>query len=604
MATVPETRYAKSGDFNVAYQVVGTGPIDLVYAPGWIANVEYAWEEPALARFLTRLASFSRLILFDKRGTGLSDRVADDELPTLEQRMDDVRAVMDAVGSERAALFGASDAAGLCTLFAARYPQRTRALVTYGGFARRLRAPDYPWGYTFEERERLYEQVEREWGGPVQLADLAPSVAGDARFAAWWASFLRRSASPKAAVTLLRMNTFIDLRDVLPAVRVPTLVLYRRGDRDSSIEEGRYVAARIHGAKLVELPGEDHLWWTGNSDEVLDEIEAFLTGVRRNPTPALAVANTEMAGALGGIMAALARAPDVLPEPSEVLHFRIVGKLGEGGMGSVYKARDDKLGRHVAIKRMAARIGSDETARHRFRTEARAASALNHPAIVTIHAIEEVAGVAYIVMELVEGEPLDHVIARGPMDAARVAALGAEVADALDHAHEAGLVHRDIKPANVIVATNGRAKVLDFGIAKAMAGSRMDGAATEAPLTEEGTIVGTLPYMSPEQLAGAPLDGRADVFSLGCVLYEMATGVRAFDAQDRLELVQRLVARDPPPPSARVPSVPRELDAIVMRAIAKTPGARFARARDLAAALRSLAVQVRVLESIARRGER
>jgi len=281
---LPETRYAKSGDLHIAYQVVGNGPLDLVCAPGWISNVEYAWEEPALARFLERLASFSRLILFDKRGTGLSDRVPDNELPTLEQRMDDVRAVLDAVGSRRAALFGTSEAANLCTLFAATYPERTVALVTYGMFAKRLRSDDYPWAPTMQQREATFEEIEREWGGPVGLSDLAPSVAGDERFARWWASFLRRSASPNAAVALFRMNTFIDMRHVLPAVRVPTLLLHRTGDRDSHIEEARYIAGRIPDAKLVELPGEDHLWWVGDSDSVLEEIEAFLTGVRRETT--------------------------------------------------------------------------------------------------------------------------------------------------------------------------------------------------------------------------------------------------------------------------------------------------------------------------------
>ena len=280
----PETRYAKSGGLKVAYQVVGDGPIDLVYAPGWVSNVEYAWEEPTLARFLNRLASFSRLILFDKRGTGLSDRVADTDLPTLEERMDDVRAVMDAIGSERAALFGASEGANLCTLFAATYPERTTALVTYGMFAKRVRSADYPWAPTPEERQATFALIERDWGSAVGLADLAPSVAHDERFSRWFASFLRHSASPSAALALIRMNTLIDMRHVLPTVHVPTLLLHRKGDRDSSIEEARYIAERITGSKLVELPGEDHLWWVGNSEEVLSEIEEFLTGVRREST--------------------------------------------------------------------------------------------------------------------------------------------------------------------------------------------------------------------------------------------------------------------------------------------------------------------------------
>jgi pimeloyl-ACP methyl ester carboxylesterase len=276
----PETRYARSGDVHIAYQTIGGGPFDLVYVPGWVSNVEACWEEPRYARFLARLASFSRLILFDKRGTGLSDRVPDTALPTLEQRMDDVRAVMDAAGSERAAVFGTSEGGNMSVLFAATYPERAIALVLAAVYAKRLQAPDYPWAPTPEERERWLDRLKNEWGGTVDLETLAPSVIGNGAFERWWAGYLRQSASPHAAVALGRMNTYIDVRDILPAVRVPTLVLHRTGDQDVSIEEARYIAARIPGAKLVELPGRDHLIWTEGSDQLLDEVEEFLTGER------------------------------------------------------------------------------------------------------------------------------------------------------------------------------------------------------------------------------------------------------------------------------------------------------------------------------------
>ena len=279
-----ETRYTKSGELNIAYQVVGSGPRDLVYVPGWVSNVELMWEEPELAAFLRRLASFSRLILFDKRGTGLSDRVPNDELPTLEQRMDDVRAVMDAVGSERAALFGHSEGGNMCLLFAATYPERTSALITIGVYAKRLRSDDYPWAPDAEARDREIEQVEREWGS-FELAYYAPSRVGDEQFAQHLSAYLRRGASPGAAAALMRMNSQIDVRDVLPAIRVPTLVLHRTGDRDVNVEEGRYIAGRIPGAKFVELPGADHVFWARSADEVADEIEEFLTGAR--PVPEL-----------------------------------------------------------------------------------------------------------------------------------------------------------------------------------------------------------------------------------------------------------------------------------------------------------------------------
>ena len=280
-----ETRYARSGDLSIAYQVVGDGPFDLVYVPGWVSNIELMWEEPGLAGFLERLASFSRLILFDKRGTGLSDPVPTDGLPTLEERMDDVRAVMDAVGSERAALLGHSEGGNMCVLFAATYPERTTALLLVGSYAKRLRSQDYPWAPTVEQRAREIEETEATWGSPEAFRALAPSKAEDQAFQRWIGRYLRQSASPKAAAALMRMNTQIDVRDVLPTIGVPTLLIYRTDDADVQVDEGRYIAERIPGSRFVELPGVDHLMWTGDTDALLDEIEGFLTGVRRGPDP-------------------------------------------------------------------------------------------------------------------------------------------------------------------------------------------------------------------------------------------------------------------------------------------------------------------------------
>lgn len=277
---IPEVHYARSGDVNIAYQVIGDAPLDLVFVMGWISHLEYFWTESSFARFLRRLASFARVILFDKRGTGLSDRVPLDQLPTLEQRMDDVRAVMEAVGSERAVLCGVSEGGPMCSLFAATYPQRTIALVMIGSYARRLRGEGYPWGPSVAERDAFLEEIRNHWGGPVGLEERAPSVAHDPAFRQWWAAYLRRGASPGAAVALTRMNTEIDIRHVLPTVRVPTLVVHRTGDPCLKVHEGRYLAEHIPGAKFVELPGIDHLPFVGAQDEILDEIEEFLTGVR------------------------------------------------------------------------------------------------------------------------------------------------------------------------------------------------------------------------------------------------------------------------------------------------------------------------------------
>jgi pimeloyl-ACP methyl ester carboxylesterase len=280
---LPRTQYAKSGDIHIAYQVTGCGPIDLVCVPGFVSHLEYDWEHPLPTRFFQRLASFSRLIRFDKRGTGLSDRVA--EMPTLEQRMDDVRVVMDAVGSHRAALFGISEGGPMSVLFAATYPERTTALILYGSYARRSWAPDHPFGWTEEQWSMSLEQLERDWGSPSSVEMAIPSMAQDESFRRYRANYLRFAASPGGAVAVWRMNKDIDVRHILSTVRVPSLILHRTGDRVTRIEQGGYLAERIAGAKLVELPGIDHVPWVGDADAVLSEIEEFLTGARHAAEP-------------------------------------------------------------------------------------------------------------------------------------------------------------------------------------------------------------------------------------------------------------------------------------------------------------------------------
>jgi pimeloyl-ACP methyl ester carboxylesterase len=245
---------------------------------GWVSHLEYFWKHHLFASFLDRLASFSRLILFDKRGTGLSDHVPVRELPTLEQRMEDVHAVLDAVGSRKAVLIGVSEGGPMCSLFAATYPERTAALVMIGTYAKRIRDDDYPWAPSAEQRGAFIDLVKRDWGKPVGIEERAPSMAEDNEFRSWWAEYLRMGASPGAAVALTTMNAEIDVRNVLPLIRVPTLVIHRSGDKCLKVEEGRYVASKIPGSRYVELPGDDHLPFVGNQDEILDEIERFVTG--------------------------------------------------------------------------------------------------------------------------------------------------------------------------------------------------------------------------------------------------------------------------------------------------------------------------------------
>jgi pimeloyl-ACP methyl ester carboxylesterase len=272
------TRYADSDGLSIAYQVHGEGPLDLVFVPGFVSHVELLWEEPRAARFLRRLASFSRLVVFDKRGQGLSDRPA--HPPTLEESMDDLQAVMDAAGCERAAVFGISEGGPMSTIFAATHPDRVSSLVLYGTYARMLKAPGFPLGISDAALDRWAETMRREWGGPVGLGMWAPSAMDDGAFQRWWARLLRQGTSPAGAIALIDLYREIDVRAVLPTISVPTLVLHRKDDWVVPVGQGRYLAERIPNARFVELRGSDHLVMAGDEEAVLDETEEFLVGSR------------------------------------------------------------------------------------------------------------------------------------------------------------------------------------------------------------------------------------------------------------------------------------------------------------------------------------
>ena len=275
-----QPRYAKNGDVHIAYQVVGEGPVDVVYTPGIWSNLDIMWEWPAWARYLKRLAAFSRLILFDMRGVGLSDRGG--EPPTVELQMDDVRTVMDAVGSDSAALFGGARGGAMMMLFAASFPERTRALVLYAPSARTVRAADWPYGRSEEEQRRFYERFAREMGTAENLDLQGPSY--DAAFKKWWARFERLGASPGAWRELAEILGQLDVRQVLAQIQAPTLVLHRTGDRIVDVGQGRAIAERIPQARFVELAGDNHIPFLGDPDAIVDEIEEFLTGIRPAPT--------------------------------------------------------------------------------------------------------------------------------------------------------------------------------------------------------------------------------------------------------------------------------------------------------------------------------
>jgi pimeloyl-ACP methyl ester carboxylesterase len=363
MVTAPQTRYARSsGDIQIAYQTFGEGEIDLVYVTGFVGSVEALWEEPATIPFVERLGSFARVVAFDKRGQGMSDRPPDP--PTLEQTMDDILAVMDAAGIERAALFGISEGGPASILFAATYPDRVSALVLFGTYPRMVANDDYPIGASPEDLDRFEEIAIRQWGGPVMTHSFAPSIADDPQFRESWGRFLRRGSSPRDAVNLIRLYRHIDVRDVLSTISVPTLVVHRTGDLIAPIEGGRYIAARIPGARFVELPGVDHLMVV-DPDQILDEVEEFLTGQRHAQVDdrVLAtvlftdiVSSTERAAQLGDRRwgELVARHDELMQREVDRHRGRLIKTLGDGVLATF-----DGPARAIRAAQIAARATRD-----------------------------------------------------------------------------------------------------------------------------------------------------------------------------------------------------------------------------------------------------
>jgi pimeloyl-ACP methyl ester carboxylesterase len=279
----PRTQYAHSGDINIAYQVVGEGPLDILLVPGWLSQVEHMWEEPSVERLFNRLASFGRLIAFDRRGCGLSDRLS--EPPTLEEEVQDVVAVLDAAGSERAALIGYAAGGTLAVWLATSLPERVVALVLYAAMIRHTAAPDYAWALTTEQRELSMAESAAHWGEGANVGLVAPSRANDLRFVEWMGRLERLAVSPGTMIAMVRKSAEADVRDRLPAIRVPTLVLHRTGDPLIDVRHSRFAAGEIPGARYVELEGSDHLMTVGDTDAIVDETEEFLTGGRRGVAP-------------------------------------------------------------------------------------------------------------------------------------------------------------------------------------------------------------------------------------------------------------------------------------------------------------------------------
>jgi class 3 adenylate cyclase len=334
----PQVRYARTRDgVSIAYAVLGDGPLDLLCIPGFVSHLEVMLEAPGSDRYFGRLASFSRLIVYDRRGQGLSDRPP--EPPTLEQSMEDARAVVDTVGAEQIAVYGISEGGPTSALLAASYPERVSALVLYGTWARMLEAPDYPAGVSLEAFERFVEVARRDWGGPVALRLWAPTLADDPEMGRWWAKLLRTGTSPAGIEALIRLYTRIDARHVLPTIAAPTLVLHRRRDRMVAFDAGRTIAEAIPGAKLVALDGDDHVPFA-NPDQIIDEVEEFLTGHRTAPEPDRVLATVMFTDIVGSTSTA-ARLGDHRWRELRERHDRLVRREIERHRGREVKTMGD-----------------------------------------------------------------------------------------------------------------------------------------------------------------------------------------------------------------------------------------------------------------------
>lgn len=550
-----QTRYAQSGDVSIAYRVDGEGPVDVVLVPGIVSHVEAFHDLPGYTPFIRALASIARVITFDKRGNGLSDRVP--EAPSLADRMDDVRAVLDAAGSERAVVFGTSEGAPLSLLFAATYPERTRALVLFGAFARILAAPDYSVGLPREAYEAFTAGTVDAWGTGAPLVGIfGPSLANDSVARPIAAKCERASTTPTTLRALWRMNGSIDVRDVLGSIATPTLVMHREGDRVIPSGVARWLAPKIRGAKLVMLPGDDHFAFVGDADRVIDEVGSFLASLgitTMAPTLAAPVRDDKLTDVER--LFALAS----IDQPVEIGRFVVERALGSGGMGSVFLALDKDLGRRVAIKVMA---GTDAPSFQRFRREAMAIARLSHPNVVHVYELGLDADAPYIVMEHVEGGAASS-LRRVPWR--RAAAIVASAARGLGAAHARGIVHRDVKPANLLLlnADADVVKVADFGVAKLSDGE---------PLTKDDGIVGTVGYLAPEQIACLPVDPRVDVYALGVTFHRLLTGEHPFPgtAAEKITAASRSGVPDPSPSS----DAPHALAELVMRMGALLPDDR------------------------------
>src|SRR5215813_425418 len=580
-----EIHFCTTGDgVRIAYATAGQGP-PFVKAANWLNHLEYDWRSPIWRPLLEEFARDHLLIRYDERGNGLSDwNVAD---ISFEAFVRDLESVVDTLGLERFPILGISQGGPVAIAYAVRHPEKVSHLILFGsfaqGWARKTMSP--------EERKLRAAQgtlIRLGWGqdNPAfrQMWTSLYIPDGTLEQYQWFNEMQKISASPENALRLIIEIGKIDVTDLLPQVKVPTLVIQRRGDAMVPFEDGRLLASAIPGARFIELEGKNHLLLENEPEwpRFVREVRQFI-GAIKPPLTLPATASSASASQREGQLTAGHR----------LGRYRIESLLGEGGMGRVFLAEDEQLRRRVALKVLPAELASNAERMRRFVQEAQSAAALNHPNIAHIYEIGEHEGMHFIAMEFIDGQTLREPIHGGQDDLAKLLRQLQHVAEGLAKAHAAGIVHRDLKPDNIMVTRDGHAKILDFGLAKLIEpqqSSQTTGKAASEVATAilqqhstPGTVLGTLGYMSPEQAQGKSkeIDHRSDIFSFGCILYEAVTAQKPFQGKDAIDSLNKIVREQPPPITDSRPDAPNHLQRIIRRCLAKDPEDRYQTIKDV-----------------------